>query len=191
MSWSRIQWSLRPAEMFRLKIQHILITRSDAMVLVLDQPKTRSVAARVQFSTIRCPVIIRRAEWFCSGVNREEHVWPSSIKRFHAMCREILSSMNAAHLSLSVSSSRPGGASDLFIQGVSADHIKFLGLWMADRSMVCYLQEVVARIVEAHHFSAAPSFGSMLEMGRRFLARPPFMERTHLCASRASWRSHR
>ena len=141
---------LRPQELNALYRSHVILPSTSLFgtmstcVLSIWQPKNRRFSGRAQFRTIRDALSVEWIEWICQGLPPHAKVFPFGPQVMRRLFRTLSAQLGLTHCHFSPASLRPGGATQLFLEGCQVDRIKFLGGWTSVRTLEHYIQEAVA-----------------------------------------------
>ena len=146
--WMLSFWGLlRPGEALSLTTADITVVmaglESLTAVVGIMKPKTRRVptAGRHQVVAIVDAGTSAWAQYICSSFPRGTPLWPWTRARHYEMFRSVLHRCSLKGVGITPASARAGGATHLYLTGLSLEHLAFLGRWVSVSSMRAYIQE--------------------------------------------------
>jgi hypothetical protein len=144
---------LRPIEIDQLTRLHLALPSDAALgigqrlVCTLIDPKNRLSAGRMQFAIVDDSCTLAWAAWLLRSVPSSWRLFPGTQASFAALFRELFERMRLGHLGFTPASLRAGGATNMFLEGVSIDRLKFQGRWRALGTLEHYIQEAVSCLI--------------------------------------------
>ena len=144
---------LRPVEIDQLTRQHLALPADAALgigqrwVCTVVDPKNRLFAGRLQFAIVDDTCTLEWTAWLLRGVPAAWRLFPGTQASFAALFRELFERMRLGGLGFTPASLRAGGATNMFLDGVSIDRLKFQGRWRALGTLEHYIQEAVSCLI--------------------------------------------
>ena len=140
--------------------------------LSLLMPKNWKYSGRQQISHISHSRTVQWLQWLCVGLPANMRPFPT-LRQFRRMLRIALDALGLREIALSISSLRPGGASQIFAETRNVPAIQFLGRWRNAQSLHHYIQESMAAMVMFTVPVDAQKRMSVLEEEALFIDEPP------------------
>jgi hypothetical protein len=187
---------LRTGELLGLRAKDIRITATASgepcAILALPRPKNRAFMGRNQFVVLRCPYRIRWLRWLVEGLPPSCRLWPSDARKFAAYFSSTLGHLQLSDLRLTPGSLRPGGATQLFVDGMEVHRLLFVGRWKSVQSLQCYIQEAMAQSVwESVPCHVQSLLSAQVQAARALLVRAPLVPWTTFGSRSRQWKAWR
>ena len=144
---------LRPGEFIRLRVRDLAFgtdpSGNNTMIVAIAAPKTRKVvgAGRNQAVLVNENNVVLWWRYLVIGLGPEVPLWSGSPQLFRQYFDRLLKVCGLARSGFTPASCRAGGATDMFMAGVSMEILAFKGRWLALASLRSYLQEAAAQLV--------------------------------------------
>ena len=169
---------LRPAEFLGALVRdfHNLAHPAGTRVglLAIGNPKTAEFFGRAQFSTVRFEPAVLWLAWAVEGCPAARKLWPSSALKLRHLFKAVVASAGLTSSRLNLSSFRPGGATNMFLENHPIETIQFAGRWKSALTLKAYIQEAMAHLVWNRLDEAQMShIRAQREQFSHILARPP------------------
>ena len=141
---------LRVSEFLALTAGDLMIPRLSAYVktcvVAIRSPKNRNRMGKRQFATINDQSTVEWLRWFLKGLLPGQRLWPYTRAKLMNVFKGLLAELHIAHLGLSLSSCRCGGATHLFLLGMGQLQLQEKGRWANAHSLAIYIQEVMSAL---------------------------------------------
>ena len=185
---------LRPAEILKLTVADVRLPRSQyeprVVVIRLRDTKNRASLGRFQFCMVEDPGLVSWIEWIVAGCDPQTRLWPGTATKFRKTFDLVLRCLGLARLRLTPGCLRPGGATRLFLSGLSVNQLKYKGRWRVESSLEVYVQEAMCHLAatelsDDEHMSVV----ALLEASLRQWSAPPSVPWSVYFSRSAQWRA--
>jgi len=142
---------LRPAEFLGALVRDFynLAHPSGARggLLAIADPKTAEHFGRAQFATVRFEPVVLWLAWVLEGSSPVRKLWPASPEKLRKFFKSIVATLGLSTSRLNLSSFRPGGATNMFIEHNAIETIQFAGRWKSVLTLKAYIQEAMSHLI--------------------------------------------
>jgi hypothetical protein len=168
---------LRPGEWCQLRARDVEIIELNeggfAAILALVLPKNASSMGRTQTAVIRDVIAVRWLGWLVSGLPGPVLLQPGGTLSFGRFFRSALAIAGLSDSGLTPGSQRPGGTTDMFLQGAEISRLRILGRWKSLQTLDYYIQEASSyRVLHRLPPQSLAPVNQLLLAGRAFRRTP-------------------
>ena len=142
---------LRPKELFSLLRADIFLPplthgSADCIVMSIRDPKNRFHLGRVQHAVLHDASSCAWLRWLCDSLPSGSRLWRHSLAKARSMFKVLVRMRGLEIANFTLASLRAGGATHAYLHGCEISRLKFMGRWLSDKSLQCYIQEAAARL---------------------------------------------
>ena len=151
--WMGFEGLLRPGEMQKVCRKdvslpsHSAFTFSQCAMILITNPKNRATFGRMQTAIVRQPNLIKWLEWMCVGLPKAARLNPTPLPRLRVLFQSVLEKLHLKKFGLTLASLRAGRATQLYMEGMPLDRIRFEGRWKNMATLEHYIQEAAATTI--------------------------------------------
>ena len=142
---------LRPAEALSLSVQDVLppsLHGHPLLLVRINSPKNRRRFARREHVRISEPLAVAFAEALLARyANNSCRLYSGTATQFNGCVRMLVAKFGVAYsdaTGVTLAGLRSGGATFLYLSGVSLEEVRWTGRWQAARTLEFYIQECAA-----------------------------------------------
>ena len=113
-------------------------------VITVTHPKNRRFGGKMQFRLVKNETVLCWLEWYCRGLAPGGKLFPFTRPQLRKCFRILCKDLGLESYGFVPASLRAGGATQLFLDGVHTDHIRFIGGWTSMATLEHYIQEAIS-----------------------------------------------
>ena len=187
---------LRPAELLKLTAADFRLPASAyeprVAVVRLTDPQNRATLGRFQFAMVEDEELVSWLELFLAGVDGTVKLWPGGADKFGKRFAHTLARLGLYRLPLTPGCLRPGGATRLFLDGISINALKYRGRWRQEGSLEVYIQEAMCHLLSTELSPAEhANIHALLQSSLAQWASPPSSPWSTFFSRGSQWRNNR
>ncbi len=116
----------------------------DCLAVCIENPKTRRVGGRIQHVVIKDLSTIAWAQWLVGDLPDDAPLFTMSGPVLRRRFQELVVAGGSENLKFTPAGLRAGGATFLYVGGISVNRLRLVGRWRVVSSLEHYVQEAAA-----------------------------------------------